>query len=124
MTTTSPLRRIAFLRSIEIQQAAPFLEPLRERFAELSVEARLFYTDGDVGPGDWPGTAEQIPVGADVADLVARLTEWGADGVISLSIPDENALRDALVVEELAARGVRTVMHGVAPTECLSNKWS
>jgi hypothetical protein len=124
MRTTAPLRRIAFLRSVEIQQAAPFLEPLRRRFAELGVEARLFHTDGDVGPGDWPGTAERIPAGADVADVVARLTEWDADGVISLSIPDENALRDALVVEELAARGVRTVMHGVAPTECLSNKWA
>jgi carbamoylphosphate synthase large subunit len=123
MATAGP-RRIAFLRSIEVQQAAPFLEPLRALFSELDIEARLFYTDGDVGPADWPGTAERIPAGADVTAVVSRLMEWGADGVISLSIPDENALRDSLIVEELTLYGVRAMMHGVALTECLSNKWA
>jgi ATP-grasp domain-containing protein len=120
----STTTRVAFLRSIEIQQAAPYLEPLRQAFAERDVEGRLFFTDGSVGPGDWPGEVERIPPDVSATEVTRRLLEWGADGMVSLSIPDENSLRDALVAEQLARHGVETVMHSVEATELLSNKWA
>lgn len=43
--------------------------------------------------------------------------------MVSLSIADENALRDALVKDELAAHGIPVVMHGVDATRRLANKW-
>jgi D-alanine-D-alanine ligase-like ATP-grasp enzyme len=116
--------RVAFVRSIEIQQAAPYLEPLRRAFTENDIEAKLFYTDGDVGPGDWPGPAERMPTDVSPAELTRRVLEWGADGFVSLSIPDENSLRDALAAEQLAFHGVETIVHSVETTELLSNKWA
>jgi len=116
--------RVAFVRSIEIQQAAPYLEPLRRAFTENDIEAKLFYTDGDVGPGDWPGPAERMPFNVSPAEVTRRVLEWGADGFVSLSIPDENSLRDALAAEQLAFHGIETVVHSVETTELLSNKWA
>jgi biotin carboxylase len=118
------MRRIAFLRSIEIQQAAPYLEPLRAAFAERDAEGILFYTHGDVGCADWPGAAERLPLSATAGEVTRQLLSWGVDGVISLSIPDENSLRDALVKQELAAHGIPAVMHSVDATSCMSNKWA
>jgi len=123
--TLSPwaTRRVAFLRSIEIGQAAPYLEPLRGAFAERGIDAQLFFTDGEVADEYWPAPAERISPDTEPAELTRRLLDWGVDGVVSLSIPDVNAIRDAIVAEQLAAHGVASVMHSVETTECLSNKW-
>ncbi|MBT2423887.1 ATP-grasp domain-containing protein [Streptomyces sp. ISL-22] len=115
------MRRIAFLRSIEVQQAAPYLDALRD--LPDGAEARLFYTDGHCGPEDFPGTAERLKPDITPDELADRLLEWGADGVISLSIPDEHAMRDALVKELLADAGVPVVMTGADATHLLSDKW-
>ncbi len=115
------MRRIAFLRSIEVQQAAPYLHALRDLLA--GHEVRIFYTDGHCGPEDFPAPAERLKPGITPAELADRLLEWGADGVISLSIPDENAMRDALVKELLEAAGVPMVMTGADATHQLSDKW-
>jgi carbamoylphosphate synthase large subunit len=123
--TLSPwaTRRVAFLRSIEIGQAAPYLEPLRGAFADRGIDAQLFFTDGEMADEYWPAPAERISPDTEPAELTRRLLAWGVDGVVSLSIPDENAIRDAIVAEQLAVHGVASVMHSVETTECLSNKW-
>ncbi|MFE0047470.1 ATP-grasp domain-containing protein [Streptomyces albireticuli] len=117
------MKRIAFLRSIEVQQTAPYLYGLRDGLDTAGIEARLFYTDGACGPEDFPGTAEKLSPDVSCEELVARLVAWAPDGVVSLSIADENALRDALVKEGLAAHGIPMVMHGVEITRTLANKW-
>jgi hypothetical protein len=117
------IRRVAFLRSIEIGQAAPYLEPLQTAFADRGITAQLFFTDGEVAAEHWPAAAERLRQDAKPDDVTRRLLDWGVDGVVSLSIPDENAIRDAIVAEQLAAHGVPAVMHSVEATERLSNKW-
>ncbi|MGF1428888.1 ATP-grasp domain-containing protein [Kitasatospora sp. LaBMicrA B282] len=85
--------------------------------------ARLFYTDGSCGPGDFPGEAERIPSDISPDELAKKVVEWGADGVVSLSIADENALRDAVVKRKLEPLGIPMVIHSVAATSLTANKW-
>ncbi|MBT2506910.1 ATP-grasp domain-containing protein [Streptomyces sp. ISL-98] len=117
------VHRIAFLRSIEIQQTAPYLSRLHDTFVHDGVQAKLFYTDGDCTAEDFPGESAKISTDTTADQLVAHLLQWRPDAVISLSIADENALRDALVKEELARHGIPMVMHGVDATRILANKW-
>lgn len=117
------VKRLAFLRSIEVQQTAPYLTQLRDRLDRDGIEARLFYTDGECGPEDFPGDAERLDPAITPAQLAEQLLCWAPDGVVSLSIADENALRDALVKEELAGHGVPMVMHDADATRRLANKW-
>ncbi|OLR93586.1 ATP-grasp domain-containing protein [Actinokineospora bangkokensis] len=117
------MRKIAFLRSIEIQQTVPYLVELGAALRARGVVGKLFYTDGECGPDEFPGESEKLPAGVSVAQTLDRIRAWGADGVVSLSIPDENALRDALVCERLAADGIPTVMHSAAATGLMANKW-
>jgi carbamoylphosphate synthase large subunit len=117
------MRRVAFLRSIEIQQTKPFLQNLSERFEREGVEARLFYTDGECGPDEFPGTSEKVPADISAEELAKKVIEWSADGVVSLSIADENALRDAVVKRFLEPLGIPMVMHSVFATGLMANKW-
>ncbi|MFF3878142.1 acetyl-CoA carboxylase biotin carboxylase subunit family protein [Streptomyces sp. NPDC001978] len=117
------MARIALLRSIEIQQTAPYIRQLDGLAAEAGLTLKLFYTDGDCGPDDFPGEAEKLPPGLSCDEIAERIVAWGADGAVSLSIPDENSLRDAVVREKLAAHGIPMVMHGLDATCVLANKW-
>lgn len=117
------MRRIAFLRSIEIQQTKPYLKSLESRLEREGIEARLFYTDGDCGPDDFPGTAQKVPGDITPAELAKKVIDWAADGVVSLSIADENALRDAVVKRILETVGIPMVGHSLAAVHVGSNKW-
>lgn len=117
------MKKIAFLRSIEIQQTVPHLDELGAALRADGLVAKLFYTDGECGPGDFRGEAEKLAGDVSCDEVVRRVLDWGADGVISLSIPDENALRDALVCARLAEAGLATVMHSVDSTSVMANKW-
>lgn len=117
------MRRVAFLRSIEIQQTDPYLKHLGELFKRRGIKAKLFYTDGSCSRGDFPGESEKLEPGASCDEIVGKLTDWRADGAISISIPDECALRDAIVREKLAILGIPMVMHSVEAAHRLANKW-
>ncbi|MDH6135818.1 hypothetical protein P3T37_005235 [Kitasatospora sp. MAA4] len=117
------MARIALLRSIEIQQTDPYVGQLSSLCKELDLQLKLFYTDGECAPGDFPGESEKLASDLSSEAIAELILAWGADGVISLSIPDENSLRDAVVKERLAAHGVPMVMHGLDATCALANKW-
>ena len=117
------MRRIAFIRSIEIQQTAPYLDALRDLFGREDVTAKLFYTDGSCAESDFPGEAEKLAEDASAEDVAARVLAWKAKGAVSLSIPDENSLRDAVVKERLGKFGIPMITHGVDCTRALANKW-
>jgi biotin carboxylase len=115
--------KIAFIRSIEIQQTAPYLTAIAPLLSRLGIEARLFYTDGCCGSDDFPGSWEKLPADASVDAVVDALRGWGATGAVSLSIPDENSIRDAQVKRRLAAFGIPMVTHGPYTTYLFANKW-
>ncbi|WP_031165480.1 ATP-grasp domain-containing protein [Streptomyces durhamensis] len=117
------MQRIAFLRSVDIQRADPYIHGIAPALAQLGAEARLFHTHGDCGPELFPGTSERLDPAATPDEFVARVRAWGADAAVAISLPDENALRDAVVKTKLEALGIRTVMTPLAATRVLCDKW-
>ncbi|MEU1128634.1 ATP-grasp domain-containing protein [Streptomyces sp. NPDC005900] len=122
--TAADIKRIAYIRSIPISRAGPYIPDLARAVAATGREARIFYTDGDCDAADFPGgTWEKLPEDA-TPDLIAdRIRAWGADGVVSLSFPDEAGLRDAVVKERLARHGIPMVSNGIEPSRLLADKW-
>ncbi|MEU3842755.1 ATP-grasp domain-containing protein [Streptomyces sp. NPDC028635] len=118
------MQRIAFLRSADIRRADPYIHGIAPVLAQLGAEARLFHTNRqDCGPGRFPGTSERLNPAATPDDFVERVRAWGADAAVAISLPDENALRDAVVKTKLEAVGIRTVMTPLAATRVLCDKW-
>ncbi|MEV0603081.1 ATP-grasp domain-containing protein [Streptomyces sp. NPDC050315] len=117
------MQRIAFLRSADIRRADPYIHGIAPALAQLGAEARLFHTSGDCGPELFPGTSERLGSGATPDEFVERVRAWGADAAVAISLPDENALRDAVVKTKLEALGIRTVMTPLAATRVLCDKW-
>ncbi|MET9518636.1 ATP-grasp domain-containing protein [Streptomyces sp. NPDC002994] len=116
-------RRIAFLRSVDIQRADPYIHGIAGVLRAHGAEARLFHTHGTCAPGEFPGSAEKVDASATPDEIVERLRRWGADGAISISLPDENALRDSVIKDKLAVYGIPTVMTPPAATRALCDKW-
>lgn len=114
------MRRVIFLRSYDFHWVAPYLGRMQ---ISGDIEAKLFYTDGDCGPGDFPGNSERLDPQVSCDELVTRILAWDADGVISISWPDQNSIRDAIVGDNLAHHGIPMVMHKSEVTRRLSNKW-
>ncbi|MGW2646311.1 ATP-grasp domain-containing protein [Streptomyces sp. NPDC001393] len=117
------MQRIAFLRSVDIRRADPYIQGIAPALARLGAEARLFHTHGDCGPHQFPGTSERLGPAATPDEFVDRVRAWGADAAVAISLPDENALRDAVVKTKLEALGIRTVMTPLAATRVLCDKW-
>ncbi|MEU3827549.1 ATP-grasp domain-containing protein [Streptomyces sp. SID161] len=118
------MQRIAFLRSADIRRADPYIHGIAPALARLGAEARLFHTHArDCGPQDFPGTSERLDPGATPDEFVTRVRAWGADAAVAISLPDEHALRDAVVKTKLEANGIRTVMSPLAATRLLCDKW-
>ncbi|OIJ99825.1 ATP-grasp domain-containing protein [Streptomyces monashensis] len=122
--TASDIKRIAYIRSIPISRAGPYIPELARTVTDEGREARIFYTDGDCGAEDFPGGSwEKLPEDATPDQIVERLLAWGADGVVSLSFPDEAGLRDAVVKAKLAGHGIPMVSNGIDPSRLLADKW-
>ncbi|MFC9680514.1 ATP-grasp domain-containing protein [Streptomyces sp. NPDC056948] len=64
-----------------------------------------------------------MPADITPAELAKKVIDWSADGVVSLSIADENALRDAVVKRILEPVGIPMVGHSLAAVHVGSNKW-
>lgn len=47
--------KLAFIRSVDIQQTAPYLNQIAKLPQDDNIEAKLFYTDGSCSPTDFPG---------------------------------------------------------------------
>ncbi|MEV8016103.1 ATP-grasp domain-containing protein [Streptomyces sp. NPDC086554] len=122
--TASDIKRIAYIRSIPISRAGPYIPQLAQAVADTGRDARIFYTDGDCSAEDFPGgTWEKLPEDATPDQIVDRIRAWDADGVVSLSFPDEAGLRDAVVKEKLARYGIPMVSNGLEPSRLLADKW-
>lgn len=121
MSTPDP-KRVAFLRSVEIERAAPHIQQIEDVLRRAGAEARLYYTDGECAPGDFPGTAERVARDLAPAAVADRIRLWQPDAFVGISMRDENALRDAVVAADLAEDGVSVVMHNPATTGILANK--
>ncbi|WP_051833661.1 ATP-grasp domain-containing protein [Streptomyces sp. NRRL S-646] len=122
-TPPRTVRKIAFLRSVDIQRADPYIQRTVRELAGEGIEARLFHTHGQAGDDDFPGGRQAVDPAVTPRELAGLVTRWGADAAVSISLPCENALRDATAKELLDAEGVPTVVTPLAATSLLSDKW-
>lgn len=118
-----PVQKIAFLRSVEIRRADPYIQRCVRELDRLGVESCLFHTHGTADEGDFPGARRRLDPAVSPAELARVVAEWGADAAVSISLPCENALRDATVKALLEARGIPTVMTPLPSTLALCDKW-
>ncbi|MFG2296453.1 acetyl-CoA carboxylase biotin carboxylase subunit family protein [Streptomyces sp. NPDC048603] len=116
-------QRMAFLRSAAIQRADPYIQQAVRGLAADGIEAGLFHTSGTAGDGDFPGYRERLDRGVTPRGLADAVAAWGADAAVSISLPCENALRDAAAKAFLDAAGIPTVMTPLAATVLLVDKW-
>ena len=116
--------RVAFLRSVDVRQAFP---SLRDSIAQLSAagdEVAVFLVgDEPTSSLDLDGVAT-LAGASSVDDIATALTKWRPDRVVSISIPDDKALRDSCVRSMLKdSDGPEFIMHPLDATYRLSNKW-
>src|SRR5688500_17488781 len=113
--------KIAYIRSVELKQAHPYVADLSEFARERGLALKLFYTDGECTSQLFPGESEKVSPDISVQYLVSAIVDWGAERVFSLSIPDNNSLRDACVRQGLEERhAIPAIMHSVAATHTMS----
>jgi D-alanine-D-alanine ligase-like ATP-grasp enzyme len=117
------VRKIAFLRSVGIQRADPYIQQAVRGLAADGIEAGLFRTSGAAGDDDFPGYRERLDRTVTPRELADAVAAWGADAAVSISLPCENALRDAAAKAFLDAEGIPTIMTPLAATMLLVDKW-
>ncbi|TCP69461.1 ATP-grasp domain-containing protein [Baia soyae] len=116
--------RIAFTRSVDIGQAQPFLRYISKYVQKNEHQIKLFYTDGECNEEMFPGEMEKVPADVSCETLVEKIVDWKADVVISISLPDDNSLRDACVKEILMEKHqIPMIMHSMEATAIMCNKW-
>lgn len=60
--TATDIKRIAYIRSIPVSRAGPYIPELARTVTGAGREARIFSTDGECGAADFPGGAwEKLP---------------------------------------------------------------
>ncbi|MGW6698540.1 ATP-grasp domain-containing protein [Nocardia sp. NPDC055049] len=116
------MKRIAFLYTDEFHWSAPYLDVALSRLG-AEITAKLFFIENEREVQDFPVEAEQLKPGMDCDQLVDKLLEWGADGVISLPMYDQETMRDAVVKDHLADRGIPMIMHRPEVIRMFSSKW-
>ncbi|MBD8847185.1 ATP-grasp domain-containing protein [Priestia megaterium] len=116
--------KIAFIRSVSLQQANPTLRAIKDYAFHDNIELKLFYTDGDCNSELFPGDFEKVSEDIGPEELCEKIIKWEADAVISISLPDNNAHRDSYLKELLEEQfNIPVIMHPVSTTTLLSNKW-
>ncbi|MFJ6718184.1 MULTISPECIES: ATP-grasp domain-containing protein [unclassified Streptomyces] len=114
---------MAFLRSVGIRRADPYVQRAVRALTADGIEAGLFHTGGAAGDDDFPGYRQRLDRGVTPRELADAVAAWGADAAVSISLPCENALRDAAAKAFLDAAGIPTVMTPLAATTLLVDKW-
>lgn len=116
--------RIAFVRSVDIRQAFPTYLSALTRLRDAGHEVTTIVVD-DVEPPQEIGDCVVLPGDAGPRVISEVLTDWKPDRVVSISVPDDKALRDSLAFAHLAESlpDVVAVHHPYEATYVLSDKW-
>lgn len=119
------MKNIAIIRSVDIVQAEPNLSKVYDKlFSANDINIKLYYSDGDIKRTNFKGKSEHFNNNDNLYVLAKKIAQFSPDIVISISVPDNNALRDAVLKEILLKKyGITMVMHNVDSTMLLSNKW-
>lgn len=116
--------KIALIRSVDIKQASPTLNNIKKFILENNITVKVFFTDGECDKSLFPGEFEKVSSQITSYELAEKIAEWKADAVITISLPDDNSLRDACVSVILEKEfGIPMISHPLNSTATLCNKW-
>ncbi|MFF4099022.1 acetyl-CoA carboxylase biotin carboxylase subunit family protein [Streptomyces sp. NPDC001903] len=108
---------------MHIRRADPYIQQAVRALTADGIEAGLFHTGAAAGDEDFPGHRERLDRAVTPRELAEAVAAWGADAAVSISLPCENALRDAAAKAFLDDMGIPTVMTPLAATMSLVDKW-
>jgi len=116
---------LAFLRSIEVEQAHPHLAECHSWLNEQGVTSHLIYSDGDVSPRLFGGETTRLPEAGALVDFASAFEHTVPPGGVgvSISIPDENVVRDAVLGSSQTTGGRTVLAPSVSVALTLSSKW-
>ncbi|RCW16689.1 hypothetical protein CAC02_07070 [Streptococcus gallolyticus] len=123
------MKKVAFIRSVDIHQAEPSLSLLLENIKTMKkvndLKLKLFFSDGIIHDEKiFPGEVCRFSSDASVDKLVLEIVKWSPDYVISISIPDNNSFRDSVLKEKLKKYGIPMLIHPIDSMFILCNKWN
>jgi len=119
------MRRVAYIRSIETRQARPFLRDAALALTGEGAEPILVHTDDVVDDDDFAGETVAVAQTVDAAELVTVLRRLRVDLAVSISIPDNSSVRDAVVRQLIQERGdIDVVAHPVELAATFADKHS
>jgi hypothetical protein len=116
---------VLFLRSIEVEQTRPHLADCQQWLSGRGIDDHLLFSDGEVSPTAYAGTTNRVSGKGTLADFTDAFKSVAPpDGVgVSISIPDENVVRDAVLAKRQRGLGRSVLAPSVETALCLSSKW-
>lgn len=120
------MKKIALIRSVDISQAEPTLSNMSRSLSQTNEELtfKLYYSDGEISKKNIFDEVQTFDSKEKPESLVEKIASWNPDLVISLSLPDNNALRDSIMKDLLKHNyNIDMVMHPIQSVSLLSNKW-
>lgn len=117
--------RIAFVRSVDLRQAFPALPEAVQSLRLAGHDVAIFVIDTGPIPDVAGAQIIQLDPETPLPEIANRLAAWQPDRIVSISVPDDKALRDACWAESLrASLDLDVVMHPLAATHAFANKWT
>lgn len=116
---------VTFLRSIEVEQTMPHLAECQRWLSGRGIDDHLLYSDGEVSLGAYGGTTTRVPgkgMLAEFTEIFQTVAPSGGVGV-TISIPDENVVRDAVLAKRQRSLGRFVIAPAVDTALCFSSKW-
>ena len=119
------LKKIAFIRSIDIKQAEPTISQLKNDFIKNNkIDFKIYYSGNKLDDPSLSENIETFDKNIKIEELAYKIFKWKPDLVVSISLPDNNAVRDAVLKEYLYKKyNIKMVMHPIKSTLLLGNKW-
>jgi hypothetical protein len=116
---------LVFLRSIELEQTRPHFAQCREWLSGMGVEDLLLYSDGEVSREAYGGPATRVAGRGSLADFTEAFEAAAPKGSVgvSISIPDENVVRDAVLAGRQRRLGHTILAPSVTAAICFASKW-
>lgn len=114
--------RLGLVRTVDIRQALPMIKNFYDYCRKRKINVTLFYLEEE---GYVEGVCDEMvimPKNIPMSELAKVIIDKKIDKVMSISIPDDAALRDAILKSILKLHNVPMLSYEIPLVEGFSNK--
>lgn len=114
--------RLGLVRTVDIRQALPMIKSFYDYCQKREINVTLFYLEED---GYIEGVCDEVvilPKNIPVSELAKVIIDKNIDKVMSISIPDDAALRDSILKSRLKLHNIPMLAYEIPLIEGFSNK--